>query len=565
MARVISAVVVAVAVALLIAGPLLADADVARLEDRAEQARYQPADLRGPDFPDGQDRVVVRLPSRFGAFRVGGGGRHYIFHCPDRDQLVIVDLFKRAVARTIDAPDDDLRFAAGREHLFVAARGKLERYVLHTLVRDRSVDLPDRRPPASMKMGADGHDLLVRLPAAGGRTRFYDTDRLTPSREAPPEFDDLENCRLSSSGQYLATPAGALFRMDHTGIFQAFSVRGPHAPGTSFQPSADGRFILHGSDLTQRTGRQLAAQPDDARLIPSLDPRYAWAVHAGPQGDAATLLAIHDATPLVTLNGLEPIAGPSGGEPRLWHVPSNNAIVLIPTTDDRVVFRRFNGHVALEATGKPYLFVQSLPPTVVQRGQTLHYGMDVVAKLKPLAYDVEKGPEGMTVSPAGHVSWPCPPDYARDDVNVVIRVRDASGAVVRHAFTILTPSRETLDAPLRPDPAADPVERAERVAAVPTPSVPPAPTFTPPATIDPRPVPDSPTVRGVKWFLFLVVAVVTVIILVAIAVVRRAAPRTYPTIAGKLRRTCPHCHSTFDFSPTEATTQRFCPHCGHPA
>src|SRR5262249_20392015 len=124
------------------------------------------------------------------------------------------------------------------------------------------------------------------------------------------------------------------------------------------------------------------------------------------------------------------------GEPRVRYLPSANALVNLPESNDRVVLRPLDLIEALNQSGQDYLFVLSRPETSVAAGATFTYRMDVRSKAAGLRYKLEAGPEGMTVSGSGVTRWTAPDRPDPRPVLVIVSVQSASGKEVQHAFEL---------------------------------------------------------------------------------------------------------------------------------
>ena len=49
---------------------------------------------------------------------------------------------------------------------------------------------------------------------------------------------------------------------------------------------------------------------------------------------------------------------------------------------------------------------------------------------------LDSGPDELSVTPEGQVSWSVPANFEAPEVNVVVTLRDASGQEVFHTFTV---------------------------------------------------------------------------------------------------------------------------------
>jgi hypothetical protein len=143
-------------------------------------------------------------------------------------------------------------------------------------------------------------------------------------------------------------------------------------------------------------------------------------------------------------------------EQRLFWMPIAQAIVIVPIGSDKLVIQHFDLKEHLEKSGKNYFFVESIPPRLFQRGQTLRYAIKATSKQGHVQYTLEGGPSGASVSTDGLVSWKVPADYAPHDAVLAVRLRDGSGEELSHTIKLSDGQR-----PLEPQPRA-PFQAAPR-------------------------------------------------------------------------------------------------------
>lgn len=119
---------------------------------------------------------------------------------------------------------------------------------------------------------------------------------------------------------------------------------------------------------------------------------------------------------------------------RIHFVPSANVVLTLPATNDRVVIRKFDVDAALAKSAGGYLFVSSTPVRQASPGATYAHPVEVKAKNKEVAFELDSGPKGMTVSKAGLLTWDVPPGAT--DGAVIVSVTDGKGQKLCHSFTV---------------------------------------------------------------------------------------------------------------------------------
>jgi hypothetical protein len=101
-----------------------------------------PAALR--PAPLAADRVTLPLPSAVSAVCPGGGGRFLILHLPRERKLAVFDVTEARVVKYVSVPEDNVKFAADLDRLFVACptANTLQRWSLTTFEREVTVPCP---------------------------------------------------------------------------------------------------------------------------------------------------------------------------------------------------------------------------------------------------------------------------------------------------------------------------------------------------------------------------------------------------------------------------------------
>src|SRR5205807_4602699 len=116
--------------------------------------------------------------------------------------------------------------------------------------------------------------------------------------------------------------------------------------------------------------------------------------------------------------------------------PAAHLFVTIPATIDRLILQRFDLEDALEKSGVDYLVVTSQPPVSVKRGGAFEYTVVVKSKRGGVSYRLDSGPNGMTISKDGKLTWKVPNDWAELETDVIVGVTDSTGQECLHTFTI---------------------------------------------------------------------------------------------------------------------------------
>jgi mono/diheme cytochrome c family protein len=402
-----------------------------------------------------KERVVVDLPEPFEQVRSGGGGRFLIFHLKKARKLAIFDVLQAKIVREIDLPDDDVRFAAGRDKLLIVLPGQklIQRWSLQTFAREKTVPVPDDRPVRIARMGSDAPGPLGLW--TGGKIILLDVEKMAPLdvEGRVIEVDDRWGSaalQVSADGQtflgWLANSSNQVQVMRLHGRRTTLE----RAEGADFNewwvlPNADGSLLLRfdhrvvGPDLKPISAEGLK----DRVLLPTTDPRFFLAF----RGEELSVCTSGDRQPVVTfkepaLQGMSSSTlstrwGQFAGEPRINYLPAAHLLVFVREGNKQIVVRPFNLIEELEQGGRDYLFVQSQPKTRAKRGSDYVYPLDVKSKAGGVTFRLEKGPEGMTVSPAGELRWNATPPSTEKAASVIVHISNAAGTELFHSFDIV--------------------------------------------------------------------------------------------------------------------------------
>jgi hypothetical protein len=412
--------------------------------------------IPAPNLTD--SKLVVDLPEPFAQVRTGGGGRYLIFHLKKARKLAIFDVSEAKIVKEIEVPDDVL-YAAGLDALMVVLPGQklLYRWSFKTYDRSRGVPLPYDNPVLLAAMGPSSQGPLLLW--SGGEVALWDVQKLEPMTvrgklgSGDPTYGF--QLRVSADGRTFVAWHGRISGQQY-GLMHLEGERTSHQAspdGHTFNghwamPGPDARLIFrYGAGVYDGDFKLLTEGSfgKDAVLLPTEDPRFFLSVLQEP-GDknSVTICTASDRRPVYTIKGLEKTTGSIlftnwglvGGEPRFRYLPSAKVFISLPETNDRVVLRPFDLDDELKRSGEKYLFVASVPPARVETASVFAYKLDVRSKVGGVKFHLDKGPDGMTISDNGLLTWNVPPRTDGKTFPVVVAVRDADGKEVFHTFDL---------------------------------------------------------------------------------------------------------------------------------
>jgi len=408
---------------------------------------------------------------------VGGGGRYLALLLAEARKVAVFDANAADVVKTIPLASDDALLASGATKLIIAYPGtrRLERWDLPSLKRDGEV----RASPIdgvlhAVAMGHDSDGPLLALwsvPKTLTRFSFIDLDSLKVLRVELVSAPMLESNLSRSGGSFLANYSPEATRLCASAGGQSFGACGTtpfvlrgdgsvisaiaprvasHGPSEYLIPGADGRSLFtfsKGVIADPRSAEGPPAQtyvPPEEPVFPSPDPVYSLSLRGG--GSISIRLA-RDNARLLNITGLDEMVGLPGTdrsvvsdrigvEKRFHLVPAASLLVTIPTTNDRLVLRRLDIGESLARLPGEFLLVTSPPVVAAKAGQVFRHRIAVLSRRGGVTWTLDRGPEGLTVSSDGVVSWSVPRGLKGAEETAAVTIGDGSGRKTVHTLTI---------------------------------------------------------------------------------------------------------------------------------
>jgi S1-C subfamily serine protease len=443
-----------------------------------------PSGIRPPSLAS--DRVQIKLPGTVTDVAAGASGRLLLLTLKDLKKLAVFDANAGKVVRILALPSDDALVAAGARKLVIVSPGQgvVHRWDLATLERERSATLPWSGRISSIAMGSGSSGPVMAFVTNqtanafnSAAFAFFDADTLKPIKgfhqsnlfmnNRQNVNADIERAGLIFSPHFSQATERVQLRASLGGeLFAAWSTMHSPAGLLSFAwkdkktvefhyDHADTGYIAPGPDgktLFTKTGslydeslKQVGGElGKNCSYVPSTVANY----FVGLEGNRAMLFVTRTTAPLVVLGELNEFPATSGSRPnfnntpdliadkRIQFIPQANVLVTVPPDKDYIVVRRINPVELLKKSEIDYLFVESLPVTEARKGKAYEYSMKVQSRKGKVKYELSGGPDGMTISREGRLTWDVPPEFEGDDVTPIVLVKDASGQEVFHTFTV---------------------------------------------------------------------------------------------------------------------------------
>lgn len=438
---------------------------VARQGDREIARLAGPLGIEGA-LSVGQDkpnRVECTLPAKVADLSAGGSGRWLVLHLPELRQLAVFDVVTGKIIGRIDLTEDAVLFAAGLAKLIVVLPNlkKIERWDLKTQEREASRTIPLDGVIESIGLGSAATGPLgVIWRKQGAQARGEHTFSLmevetleASERTLPPVPRNLGqgpfSLRASADGRVMTfrARAGALhtLMLDQEPRFLTNASRSLTEHVGYAVPGPRGTTMYTPRTVFTMEGRVLNSIPKARSYLPahhgSFFLGYRSSSDTGSPVEGLAIFGAGDSRPIVTLsdvdlNSVASAADRLTADERIHLVPKAKVLATIPASDDRIVLFHVDIDEALRDCGHEYLFVTSQPPPSVDQEAPLHYQLEIESKSGGLTFDLIDGPEGMSVSKGGLVTWHVPATYASSEVSVVVSIGSDTGEERFHAFRI---------------------------------------------------------------------------------------------------------------------------------
>jgi hypothetical protein len=333
-----------------------------------------------------KDKEIRELPAAIQDVAIAGGGRYVILHLPGISKLAVFDVNEAKVVRMLPAPEDNLKFAGGLDKLVVALpiAKKVQRWDLNTFELEATAPLALNGQILSLSMGSASKGPIV-VPYREANLPWVKYFHLTldklERREAilqgslhPPTGQP--HFRSAADGQAMGiwssevSPSGVAWIKWEGQVGKAtydHSSRGHVVPG------ADGKILFTGTGMF--TG--LAMFPNQQVFYPGSDRQapYLPALHGqyymqlGQSTQAKPFKLEPDLTiykhglglPIVKRLDIDlPSAFVAANmkqdftfDKRVLLIPLAKLLIIIPTSNDRLVLHRLDLEAALQKAGGP--------------------------------------------------------------------------------------------------------------------------------------------------------------------------------------------------------------------
>jgi S1-C subfamily serine protease len=400
------------------------------------------------------DSKTIQAPGGFEDVVIAAGGRYLLFPMSGLRSVAVFDVTAAAFVKHLPVDTDRMLVAGGASYAMVVdrARGLLHRFSLSTFQRELTTQLQTQGEITGIAMGSASDGplcVMIRPRSPGAPYQFIDP---RTHKELPLKLEG--NVSVSDGGHVRAAPGGRVFgawrdNASPTGVQvmtiggDAVRIRYEHDSASYIQPSDDG-LVYTGMGVL-RGDLKTRLLPAYQLTSPSVDGNFYITSAHDQAADAprqAQVYVAGESTPFLTFDLGEELFARShsraeiAADHRLIYIPSAKVLVLAPQGNDRVVVRRFDPVAELTRLGVDYLFVSSRAPLRAIKGREYSYQVTAECKNGPVAYKLDSGPAGMSISQSGLLTWRIPPAFPQQSAPVILTVSDALGQERFHSYLL---------------------------------------------------------------------------------------------------------------------------------
>ena len=433
-------------------------------------AAAEPPEAPLPHPLDGPKTVA--LPATVDSVTPAGGGRYLLLRIDKLAKLAVFDVAADRIKGYIPLGSGDTLVAAGADKVVLVARDKnvVQRWNIEPLEKELTVALVVAQVDG-VAMGHASQGPVLVMTRTGPqflslqtlKAADYSFEGQNGGGSWSSHSDRGIAAVASADGQSFAgyqrgvSPAGVrLMRLQGNSIVTRYE----HDGAGSLVPTWDGSLLLTNQGIYSADLKPVSAdQFRQKACIPAYRPGYfltfTWPdQNRNPNpggvakgGTAVSVYTSSDRALLVTLPPMPEVSALreayAGGAPQTleWHervflVPQHQRLVTVSDTRDSLVVRPFDMMAALEKAGIDYLFVDSLPVTTADPGKAYRYPITVQSKKGGIKFTLDSGPQGMTLSNDGVLSWQVPAVFDPGPAGVIVTIEDSAGQSLFHTFNV---------------------------------------------------------------------------------------------------------------------------------
>lgn len=411
----------------------------------------------------------------------GGGGRYLILHLKKAKKAAVYDVNRASITKYIPLSSENSLITAGNDKLIIVSSepNVIERWSLSTLEKETVSKLPVDGIVKTIAMGYDSEGpLLIHwskmsgTPSTGiAETAFFSFLDISNFEEIIIRGTEVCQSRYRRDVHIRSSGTGDVFGMWSTSETRGMEImaivdkkancNAQNTYAGHIVPNYDGTAILtafagvFSSELTlkNRPERNLAFAPTTLSRfyvsIPLGDPQAQINTRDknGPLKPA--VYSLSNQNRMIDLPDYELGKSEENSiwmkhdfslDKRVMLIPQANQLVTIPFSSDRLLVKRVDFRTQLDKAGIDYLYVTSVAPRKFLPGRRFEYAIEIASNSKATEFAINSGPEGMSISSTGLITWDVPSDFKDSRVNVIVSIKNDSQSLFEtFPITPITP------------------------------------------------------------------------------------------------------------------------------
>lgn len=395
----------------------------------------------------------ISLPCEVAAATPAGSGRYIALHLASISSIGIVDLQSRSLSKVFAVSPGEKRLAGTADKLFVYSPSEqsLTRYDLQSGKREESASIVGSDATTCIAAGAYGLGPIgITTPADSTSTHPepHDLRLLDPVTLKTLVYG------LQSGPDLVASSDGRVFLSRASANIFAHNTRSLRKlPPNNPRLSMFGHFStlnFNGSLVFSYGGFLFSADLEDNEMsvettpstckIPSLSGNLVLHLAVPSSAKAAAVYSVSDSRPILQIENFPELPFPGTGSQqslrfhdRISFVPDQGLLAVIPVSNNVVHLREFDLAKALIESEADYLYLDSVAPAAVMRGESFVFPLKIISKRGGVSVKLTSAPEGMAVK--GHtIAWSVPTNYEKTSAFVEFEISDSSGQSNSHRF-----------------------------------------------------------------------------------------------------------------------------------
>ena len=402
-----------------------------------------------------KDGIDIGLPCEVAAATPAGRGRYIAVHLASISNIGIVDLQSRSLSKLFSVSPGQKQLAGTANKLFVYSPSEksLTRYDLPSGNREQSVSIEGSDATTSIAAGAYGFGPIgITTPAESNSTHPEQHDLQLVD---PVTLKTLVH-GLQSGPDLVASPDGRVFLTRATSnIFAHNTLSLRKLPHYNPRLSSFGYFPtlnFNGSMVFSHGGFLFSADLEDSETsiettsstfkIPSLSGNLVLHIALPSHQKPAAVYSVSDSQPILQIENIPELPLPGAGatqslrfHDRISFVPDQGLLAVIPVSNNVVHLREFDLAKTLIESEADYLFLDSVAPASVIRGESFAFPLKIISKRGGVSVKLASGPPGMSVK-GDTITWAVPTDYDQRSAFVEFEISDSSGYSTSHRFKL---------------------------------------------------------------------------------------------------------------------------------